>query len=116
MRAGQFSVKFKSGLEPDSQKRWAVSKVLEARRSKTGGIWGKLRWCGVQQDGTPRHPDSWVRLLCMSAVLREEARSLLPAPRVRIRKEKRPKRVGERRSARVAAQVAAAAASSADAA
>ena len=75
--------------------------MLEAHRSKSGGVWGKLRWCGVREDGTPRYPDSWVRLLSMSTQLRVETRAMLPTPRVRIRKVARARPAGVRRCPRL---------------
>ena len=98
---------FRKGAAADSNQRWAVEGVLEARRS--GGIWGLVRWVSQKVDGAEGWDDSWVRLLHMSAELRRETRSLLGTrPRLVAVAPSPPARVGERRSERVAALAAAA--------
>ena len=101
--------KFVSGDAADSRQRWAVEGVIEARRS--GGIWGLVRWVSAQVERLPGWEDSWVRLLHMSADLRRDTRRLLGTRQRRLPAASRPiGRVGERRSGRVAAKVAAVAA------
>ena len=101
--------KFVSGDAADSRQRWAVEGVIEARRS--GGIWGLVPWVSAQVERLPGWEDSWVRLLHMSADLRRDTRRLLGTRQRRLPAASRPiVRVGERRSGRVAAKVAAVAA------
>ena len=67
------------GLQADGLQRWAVERLMEAKRSKSGGVWGLARFAGHAAAD-----DQWVRLVDMSLPLRAEARGLLPLRRRRL--------------------------------
>ena len=58
--------------------QWAVAKVVEARRTKTGGILALVEWKGVDPVSGVAWENSWVSLRDLSVAARPEAKALLP--------------------------------------
>jgi hypothetical protein len=63
-----------AGLQQQRDGRWAVARVVEARRERSGGV---LEWKGVNPVTGVAWEDSWVRLRDLSVAARLEARGLL---------------------------------------
>ena len=59
--------------------RWAVARVVEARRTKTGGVLALVEWKGVDPVSGVAWENSWVSLRDLSVAARPEAKALLPA-------------------------------------
>ena len=59
--------------------RWAVARVVEARRTKTGGVLALVEWKGVDPASGVAWENSWVSLRDLSVAARPEAKALLPA-------------------------------------
>ena len=84
------------GLRADGLQRWAVERLMEAKRSRSGGVWGLARFVGHAAAD-----DLWVRLIDMSITLRAEAKGLLPVRRRRLSAAALEGGAGVRRSGRV---------------
>jgi hypothetical protein len=69
---------------------------MEAKRSRSGGVWGLARFVGHAAAD-----DLWVRLIDMSITLRAEAKGLLPVRRRRLSAAAPEGGAGVRRSGRV---------------
>ena len=66
------------GEAGDMVDRWAVEGVVEARRATSGGIWGRVRWVGVDPSTGEHWGDTWERVRGMTADLRKVVMGLLP--------------------------------------
>ena len=58
--------------------RWAVARVVEARRTKTGGVLALVEWKGGDPVSGVAWENSWFSLRDLSVAARPEAKALLP--------------------------------------
>jgi hypothetical protein len=59
-------------------RQWAVASVVEARRTKTGGVLALVEWTGVNPASGVAWENSWASLHDLSGAAQPGARALLP--------------------------------------